>query len=145
MTRARASKSGSWLAVHGGWALVVTACATLLVTLLVVTFMPPERRVDFSPKHLYDVADPQFKRTLGTLLGPPILGGNRIETLRNGDEIFPPMLAAIRSAQHNIDFETYVYWSGQIGLDFANAIAERARAVVKAHVLIDWVGSQRMK
>ncbi len=145
MTRARASKSGSWLAVHGGWALVVTACATLLVTLLVVTFMPPERRVDFSPKHLYDVADPQFKRTLGTLLGPPILGGNRIETLRNGDEIFPPMLAAIRSAQHNIDFETYVYWSGQIGLDFANAIAERARAGVKAHVLIDWVGSQRME
>ncbi|HEY6893289.1 MAG TPA: cardiolipin synthase, partial [Rhodanobacteraceae bacterium] len=73
------------------------------------------------------------------------LGGNRIETLKNGDAIFPAMLAAIRSAKHNIDFETYVYWSGQIGRDFADAIAERARAGVKAHVMLDWVGSQKME
>ena len=145
MARVRASKLKSWFALHGGWALVVTACATLLITLLFVTFMPPERRIDYAPKHLYDLDDPQFKRTLGTLLGPPILGGNRIDTLKNGDAIFPSMLAAIKSAKHNIDFETYVYWSGQIGRDFANAIAERARAGVQAHVLIDWVGSQRME
>ena len=140
-----ASRSKSWFARHGGWALVVTACATLLVTLLVVTFMPPERRIDYAPKHLYDLDDPQFERTLGTLLGPPILGGNRVDTLKNGDQIFPAMLAAIHSAKHNIDFETYVYWSGQIGRDFADAIAERARAGVRAHVLLDWVGSQKME
>jgi len=145
MSADRASRSKSWFARHGGWALVVTACATLLVTLLVVTFMPPERRIDYAPKHLYDLDDPQFERTLGTLLGPPILGGNRVDTLKNGDEIFPAMLAAIRSAKHNIDFETYVYWSGQIGRDFADAIAERARAGVRAHVLLDWVGSQKME
>jgi cardiolipin synthase len=145
MGRAHASRSRSWFERHGGWALVVTACATLLVTLIFVTFAPPERRIDYAPKPLYDIADPQFKRTLGTLLGPPILGGNRVDTLRNGDEIFPAMLEAIRSAKHNIDFETYVYWSGQIGRDFANAIAERARAGVKAHVLLDWVGSQKME
>jgi len=145
MSADRVSRSKSWFARHGGWALVVTACATLLVTLLVVTFMPPERRIDYAPKHLYDLDDPQFERTLGTLLGPPILGGNRVDTLKNGDEIFPAMLAAIRSAKHNIDFETYVYWSGQIGRDFADAIAERARAGVRAHVLLDWVGSQKME
>ena len=139
------SRSQSWFARHGGWALVVTACATLLIALIGVTFMPPERQIDYAPKHLYDLEDPQFRRTLGTLLGPPILGGNRVDTLTNGDEIFPAMLAAIRSAQHNIDFETYVYWSGQIGRDFADAIAERARAGVQAHVLLDWVGSQRME
>ena len=145
MARAKASKLKDWLASHGGWALVLTACATLLVTLLVITFLPPERQIDYAPKHLYDVEDPQFERTLGTLLGPPILGGNRIDTLKNGKEIFPSMLAAIRSAKHNIDFETYVYWSGQIGRDFADAIAERARAGVTAHVLLDWVGSQKME
>ena len=134
-----------WFSRHGGWALVVTACATLLITLLALNFAPPEKRVEFAPKRLYDVADSQFKRALGTLLGPPILHGNRIDTLRNGDEIFPAMLAAIRGAKRNIDFETYVYWSGQIGRDFAAAIAERARAGVKAHVLLDWVGSQRME
>lgn len=141
----RWSRSKSWFKRHGGWALVVTACTTLLVTLLFITFAPPERQIDFAPKHLYAVDDPQFKRTLGTLLGPPILGGNRVDTLKNGDEIFPAMLEAIRSARHNIDFETYVYWSGQIGRDFANAIAERARAGIKAHVLLDWVGSQKME
>ncbi|HEX5123250.1 MAG TPA: cardiolipin synthase [Rhodanobacteraceae bacterium] len=141
----RWSRSKRWLERHGGWALVVTACATLLVTLIVITFMPPERQIDFAPRHLYAVDDPQFKRTIGTLLGPPILGGNRVDTLKNGDEIFPAMLDAIRSAKHNIDFETYVYWSGKIGRDFADAIAERARAGVKAHVLLDWVGSQKME
>src|SRR5215471_8885830 len=110
----RWSKSKRWFERHGGWALVVTACTTLLVTLIVITFMPPERQIDYAPKHLYAVDDPQFKRTIGTLLGPPILGGNRVDTLKNGDEIFPSMLAAIRSAKRNIDFETYVYWSGQI-------------------------------
>jgi cardiolipin synthase len=139
------AKSQSWFARHGGWALVVSACATLLVTLIVITFLPPERQIDCAPRHIYGTDDPQFKRTLGTLLGPPVLGGNRVDTLRNGDAIFPAMLEAIRAAKHNIDFETYVYWSGQIGRDFANAIAERARAGVQAHVLLDWVGSQKME
>jgi cardiolipin synthase len=136
---------GDWLRKHGGWALVLTACSTLLITLLGLNFAPPEKRVEVAPKRLYDLTDSQFKRSLGTLFGPPIVHGNRIDTLRNGDEIFPSMLAAIRAAKRNINFETYVYWSGQIGRDFATAIAERARAGVEAHVLLDWVGSQRME
>ena len=135
----------SWFKRHGGWALVLTACATLIVTLVGLNFAEPEKQVEYAPKRLYGTGDPQFRRVLGTLLGPPIVGGNKVETLENGDEIFPSMLAAIRSAEHNIDFETYVYWSGQIGRDFADAIAERARAGVTAHVLLDWVGAQRME
>jgi len=79
------------------------------------------------------------------LLGPVILPGNRFEELVNGDAIFPPMLAAIRGAQRTISFETYIYWSGQIGKDFADSLAERARAGVKVHVLIDWLGSSKME
>jgi len=56
--------------------------------------------------HAYAVSDPQFARTMGVLLGPPLLEGNRIETLLNGDEIFPPMLAAIRGARRTITFES---------------------------------------
>ena len=54
------------------------------------------------------------------------------------------MLAAIRGAKETIDFETYIYWSGAIGKEFADALAERARAGVKVHVLLDWVGSPKM-
>ena len=53
------------------------------------------------------------------------------------------MLEAIRGAQQTITFETYIYWSGDIGREFADALAERARAGVKVHVLLDWVGSQQ--
>ncbi|HET9485547.1 MAG TPA: phospholipase D-like domain-containing protein, partial [Xanthomonadales bacterium] len=55
------------------------------------------------------------------------------------------MLEAIRGAQQTITFETYIYWSGEVGQQFADAIAERARAGVKCHVLLDWVGSAKME
>lgn len=90
--------------------------------------------------HSYGVKDAQFVRTMDRLLGPPLLHGNRIETLVNGAEIFPAMLAAIRSAQKSITFETFVYEGGTIGTQFTEALTERARAGVKVHVIIDAVG-----
>ena len=62
----------------------------------------------------------------------------------NGDQIFPAMLASIRSAKQTVDFESYIYWSGDIGHQFADALAERARAGVKVRVLLDWMGSHKM-
>jgi cardiolipin synthase len=81
---------------------------------------------------------------MGTLLGPSLIAGNAVRGLLNGDEIFPAMLDAIRSARSTITFETYIYWSGKIGRDFADALSQRARAGVKVHVLLDWVGSGKM-
>jgi cardiolipin synthase len=100
----------------------------------------PDRRIE----HLYGVSDPRFLRSMGTLLGPAILEGNRVETLLNGDEIFPAMLAAIRAARRTITFETYIYWSGDVGRRFAEALCERARAGVRVHVLLDWVGAAKI-
>jgi cardiolipin synthase len=125
--------------------MLAVACVTFIAVVIGLNFVTGEKQIEASPQRQYSLDDPQFKRALGSLLGPPIVAGNRVTTLRNGDEIFPAMLTAIRSAKKNIDFETYVYWSGEIGRDFANAIAERARAGVKAHVLLDWVGTQRME
>jgi cardiolipin synthase A/B len=87
--------------------------------------------------------DPRFGEELGVLLGPPFLAGNRHKALQNGDEIFPSMLAAIRSAQTSVTFETCIYWSGAIGAEFSAALSERARQGVKVHVLLDWVGSAK--
>ncbi len=82
---------------------------------------------------------------MGNLLGPGVLGGNEVADLQNGDQIFPAMLAAIRAAQRTVTFETYIYWSGDIGKQFADALSERARAGVQVHVLLDWVGSSKME
>ena len=103
-----------------------------------------EKVVEHPIPRLYEAGDSQFSRTMGTLLGTGILDGNRVEALLNGDEIFPAMLQAIRSAKTTITFETFIYWSGSIGSEFTNALAERARAGVKVHVLLDWIGSDKM-
>jgi cardiolipin synthase A/B len=103
-----------------------------------------EKRITRQVEHRYDVADPQFLRVMGVLLGPSLVAGNRVDTLLNGDRIFSAMLEAIRSARTTITFETYIYWSGDIGRRFAEALSERARNGVKVHVLLDAVGSQKL-
>jgi cardiolipin synthase len=81
---------------------------------------------------------------MGVLLGPALLPGNKVDTLVNGDEIFPAMLQAVRGARRSITFESYIYWKGDIGRQFAEALAERARAGVQVRVLLDWAGSYKM-
>jgi cardiolipin synthase len=127
--------------VHIGIAVV----ATLVLTLIVANLTEGEKKIDTDVKRLYSVTDPQYLRSMGVLLGPAILHGNRVEHLQNGDLIFPAMLDAIRSAKKTITFETYIYWSGQTGQAFSDALCERAQAGVKVHVLLDWVGSAKME
>jgi cardiolipin synthase len=124
--------------------VVLTALATLALTLIALNFITHERKIEKRIPRLYGSDAPQFRRTMGLLLGPAIVGGNKVQTLNNGDDIFPAMLAAIRGARLTLTFETYIYWSGGIGREFADALQERARAGVKVHVLIDWVGSLKM-
>ena len=116
---------------------------TFAVILLVLNLGSGEKKIKHEIAPLYAVEDPQFLRSMGSLLGPAIVGGNKVTTLLNGDEIFPAMLEAIRSARKTITFETYIYWSGAIGEEFAEALSERARAGVKVHVLLDWLGSKQ--
>ena len=117
---------------------------TLVVVIVAVNFMTGEKKIEQRIERLYSLEDPRFLHELGVLLGPAFVGGNRHTVLQNGDEIFPAMLAAIRSARKSITFETYIYWSGEIGREFAEALSERARAGVKVHVLLDWVGSAKV-
>ena len=124
---------------------LIGALIAIVATIVVMNFMSAEKQIERSLEHKYGVGDPQFLRELGTLLGPAIIGGNKVENLENGDQIFPAMLAAVRGAKESISFETYIYWSGTVGTEFAKALEERARAGVKVHVLIDWVGSQKME
>ncbi|WP_370653270.1 phosphatidylserine/phosphatidylglycerophosphate/cardiolipin synthase family protein [Lacisediminimonas sp.] len=114
-----------------------------LIALVIVNFQGGE--TEFEPiDRQYSTDDPQFLRSLGVMLGPPIVAGNRFDALQNGDQIFPAMLEAIGNAKRTICFETYIYWSGDIGQRFAQAFAQRARAGVKVHVLLDWVGSSKI-
>src|SRR5438132_11918679 len=93
---------------------------------------------------LYSASSPEFRQSAGSLLGPNFVSGNNITTLVNGKEIFPAMLSAIRSAKHSINFDTYVFWDGQIGREFIEALAQRARAGVKVSAILDAQGTNKM-
>jgi cardiolipin synthase A/B len=77
-------------------------------------------------------------------LGVPTTTGNKVDILRNGVQIFPAMLDAIKDAEHTVDMLTYVYWSGDIAEQFANALCERAQAGVRVRVLLDAIGAAPM-
>ncbi|MGY1457277.1 MULTISPECIES: phospholipase D-like domain-containing protein [unclassified Luteimonas] len=126
------------------WTIVLTAAITALAVVLAMNFSTPEKKIERKIAHRHAIADPQFRREMSVLLGPAILPGNHVVDYENGDEIFPAMLEAIASAQQTITFETYIYWSGDIGQRFADALSERARAGVAVHLMIDWVGSIKM-
>ncbi len=127
------------------WVVGITVLATSLMLVLLQNFKTSDRVLERKAKHRYAVSDPQFRREMSVLLGPAIVRGNRVTALQNGNEIFPAMLQAIRSAQTSITFETFIYWSGEIGKEFSQALSERARTGVPVSVLIDWVGSIKME
>ena len=126
------------------WTVLITIAATLVLGVLALNFMPSEKQIERQLTRQYDTRDPQFRRSLGVLLGPPIVEGNKVEALINGDQIFPAMLAAIRQAEKSITLETYIYWSESIGTEFSKALSARARAGVKVHVMLDFMGSMKM-
>ncbi|MBA3317786.1 MAG: cardiolipin synthase B, partial [Gemmatimonadales bacterium] len=125
------------------WILLALA-AGALIGLVVANLSSSAKKIEHQIEHLYPAGAPQFVRSMGSLLGPGIVPGNRVRALCNGDEIFPAMLDAIRGATRTVCFETFIYWSGSIGREFADALGERARAGVKVHVVLDWVGSGKI-
>jgi len=126
-------------------AILITLVVTVFLTVLFLNLRSGEKHIEFQLTHRFAVTEPQFVRTMGNLLGPGILAGNRVKALQNGDEIFPAMLAAIRAARETITFETYIYWSGDIGRKFSEALCQRAKAGVKVHVLLDAVGTGKIE
>ena len=124
--------------------ILITIAVTIFAVLVILNLGLGEKKIEKRIETLYTVEDPQFLRTMGVMLGPPVIPGNAGLTLLNGDQIFPAMLKAIKEARKTISFETYIYWEGDIGKQFADALAERAHAGVKIHVLLDWVGSGKI-
>lgn len=128
-----------WLTLLAGVALGI------VLFVIFANFVRGEKSVRHAVASIYGTDDPQFARSMGSLLSTPLVDGNRVTELINGDTIFPAMLGAIRQAKASVTFETFIYWSGQIGEEFADTLAARARAGVKVLILLDWAGSAKMK
>jgi cardiolipin synthase A/B len=129
---------------RAAWAMAAVVM-TLIAVLFYANLTGGDQHIEHAIPHRYAVCDPQFRRASSNLLGPPVVGGNRITTLLNGDQAFPAMLQAIRGAKRSINFEGYIFWPGEITTQFVEAFAERARAGVPTRLVLDWLGSKKMK
>ena len=69
--------------------------------------------------------------------------GNRVEILQNG-AYFDRLLRDIRDAKSSIHIESYIWWTGDICVDVAEALAESARRGVEVRLLVDYSGASRM-
>ena len=118
------------------WALVAGIMA--VVTHLISMSAPPPR---FGLDHEFDVRSEHFLDSMAGATGTPLVAGNMLHFLHNGDAFYPAMLEATREATVSITIEAYIYWEGEIGREFAEALAERSRAGVSVDILLDAIGS----
>ncbi len=87
------------------------------------------------------LSESTFFPTIEAHTDAPIIAGNRIDILLNGDETFPLMLGEIKKAKRTTTFAQYLYEDGKIAYDFARAFAERCRAGVQGNILLDSHGT----
>jgi cardiolipin synthase len=126
-------------------------CLTILfLTGLVVAgsgcaSMSGEKRIGYPIHTDYSVNDPEFASSMSHLLGAPLVEGNRVVELLNGDQVFPAMLEAIRGARKTITLEQFIWSSGVVSTQFVAALTERARAGVKVYLLVDTLGAGKLR
>jgi cardiolipin synthase len=127
--------------------MLAAILATLLLGALILAvganLRTTEKRLLYRPRRLYTSGDADFRRALGILLGPPLVSGNHITSLVNGEQIYAAMLNAIRTARTNITFETFVFRDG-VGAQFVEELSAAARRGVQVNMLLDWLGSRTM-
>ncbi len=86
-----------------------------------------------------DHLDP-LDRGVGRITGRAILPGNALQIYENGDEAYPPMLAAIAAARHSVGMSSYIFRNDEWGGRFIEALAEAQGRGVAVRVLIDGIG-----
>lgn len=89
-----------------------------------------------APGHIARLAD------LGArVVETPLVAGNRLVPLIDGDEAFSAMLAAIEGAQRSVALQSYIFRNDEVGARFIDALADAAARGVTVRVLIDGLGS----
>jgi len=140
MSRPSKLTESKWLRIPFKVWMIILAVVLLGFALFSILFVK-RQVVEYSMGHQFSVRDPAFIGSVHALSDPLPADGNKIELLHNGDQIFPSMLAAIRSAKKSINFEAFLYESGAVGSQFRDALVERAKAGVHVRVLLDGIGS----
>ncbi len=120
--------------------LAAFALLLALVPLSGCSYLFGDKRTSYDYKPDYGVDSAEFRRSLD-VLGTEMVPHNSATLLQNGDEFFPAMLEAIRSAQASVNMEMFIFDDGEVAGEFARALADKAREGVEVRLLIDGYGS----
>jgi cardiolipin synthase len=71
----------------------------------------------------------------------PLLPGNEITPLHNGEQAYPRMLEAIAGAERSVTLASYIFDSGEVGRDFAETLGRASQRGARVHVLVDGIGA----
>jgi cardiolipin synthase len=123
-------------------AFAILLIAAAVVGLLLVLAQDQET---LKVRSAVSAEDPRHSAYVSALVGAPLSKGNRYDVLTNGDQIFPAMLDAIRSARRRISFETYIYDAGRVADEFTAALEQAAGRGVHVNLVVDSVGGSGMK
>lgn len=128
-----------WKLAIAQW--IALSLAFLGLVLIFCLFFIRRKTLEYKLEHSFAVSSPEFFGSALALTNPLPETGNKIELLQNGDQFFPAMLEAIRSAKKTINFAAYILKSDSMGHQFRDAFCERARAGIEVRVLLDGIGS----
>ena len=107
---------------------------------LIPKMMVSEKRDVYTYEHPFEIESPTFRRS-AEALGSPMVGGNSVVLLKNGDEIFPAMIRDIGEAKRTVNLESYIFLSDEAGRRIADALIAAAKRGVHVHLLVDSYGS----
>lgn len=127
-----------WALINDKWGWAWGTGAMAFVSYLIA---PAEAAPQYGLDHEFAVDDEEFLPTMAGATGVAFLPGNTLAILNNGDAFYPEMLRAIAGADLSITIEAYIYWAGEVGVEFAEALAEKASSGVRVKILLDAVGS----
>jgi cardiolipin synthase A/B len=126
---------------------VLKIMGVALGALLVLVFIPRriDKPIDKQIQADYSVADPAFRQAVGHLVSAPLLPGNKVTPLINGDQIFPAMIDAMRGAQKTITLENFIFRSGRLSGQLVPLLCDKARSGVKVRLIMDSMGCSKLK
>lgn len=113
----------------------------LLAAWIIVALVEPTPAYRLENAAAAPADSPQSIRNLEGVTGAHLYSNSRVDPFYNGETFYPAEIAAMRSAQHSIDLEAYIFKNGEIARQAVAAMTERARAGVKVDIVIDAMGS----
>jgi cardiolipin synthase len=128
-------------AAEASWKTWLLIVVIVVVSYVLWIFRPVEEEPKYGLDHEFSIDSNEFLPSMIGATNTPFSPNNSIDIFNNGDEFYPAMLAEIKRARNSITIEAYIYWAGDIGRRFAEALASKARSGVPVKILLDAVGS----